>query len=178
MLDLRQNRLIQLGEQVKEQLEQLPALEALANNIEIELTDEGLRIQLLEDSAGMFFETGGSRPSERGAAFLALLGANLTTLDNRIMIEGYTDARPYTRGAPYSNWELSADRANAARRILNAHGLQEYRVAQIRGWADRQLRDASDPLSPRNRRIAITVMLDRPGRDSLRATLGAGVPGQ
>jgi chemotaxis protein MotB len=159
VLDMRRDRLQNMAEDLKKRLEQTPDLSQVRDHIEIELTEDGLRIQLLEDSVGVFFETGRPIPSPKGHAILALLGSQLGKIPNPVLIEGYTDARPYSGDGTYSNWELSADRANNARRILSESGLRPHQVQQIRGWADRQLRVPADPYSPRNRRITITVLL-------------------
>lgn len=173
VIDLRRDRLRQLGDELRHQLREVPEFAGLGDNIEIELTSEGLRIQLLEDSSGVFFESGRAAPSDRGRRILALLGNDLGGLPFPVLVEGYTDARPYAGTGGYTNWELSADRANAARRILTDHGLPDRQITQIRGWADRELREPDDPLSPRNRRIAITVLLPPAPLDSLYA----GQPG-
>jgi chemotaxis protein MotB len=114
----------------------------------------------MEDSTGVFFETGNARPTGAGEHILEILGSELGRLPNKVRIEGHTDARPYRDPNGYGNWELSADRANVARRILTANGLADRQVSEVRGLADRQLRVKDDPLAPANRRIAITVLLD------------------
>jgi len=109
-------------EQLKERLEQgikaRQDLEKLSKQIEITITPEGLRIELLEDRNGTFYELGSPRLSSSGQELLALLAGELKTLPNALLIEGHTDAAQYTSQATYTNWELSADRANAARRLL------------------------------------------------------------
>lgn len=159
VIDLRRDRLRQLGEDLRHRVGEIPELAGLSQNIEIELTSEGLRIQLIEDSSGTFFQSGRALPSEAGNRILALLGRELGRLPNHILIEGHTDARPYSGSGEYTNWELSTDRANAARRIMQQAGLQPAQLAGIRGRADRQLRDPDDPYSPRNRRVTIMVLL-------------------
>jgi chemotaxis protein MotB len=106
----------------------------------------------------VFFQTGSARPSGKGAQVLALLGGELGRLPNKVRIEGHTDARPYSLSSNYTNWELSADRANAARRILTANGVAEDQIVQIRGFADRDLRLPNEPFAASNRRITITVL--------------------
>jgi chemotaxis protein MotB len=182
VIDLRRDRLQHLAETIQQQIREVPALRAIAEHIEIEITDEGLRIQLLEDSAGVFFQTGSATPKEAGAAVLRLLGRELGGMPNGVLIEGHTDARAYSRPDGYSNWELSVDRANAARRILRLGGLNEAQVQQVRGWADRRLRDPSDPLADSNRRVTVTMLLPTaaqlPVTDSLAAGVGAdSIPG-
>ncbi len=158
VIDMRRDRLMTLAKQLQDKL-QAPELAGIKDYVEIQLTEDGLHIQLLEDSTGVFFETGKAVPSDRGRQVLALLGAELGKLPNYVRIEGHTDARPYSGVTNYSNWELSADRANTARRILTASGLAEKQIAQIRGMADRELRVPSEPFAASNRRVTITMML-------------------
>jgi chemotaxis protein MotB len=160
VVELRRDRLMAVAERLKVQLDKVPDLQAVKDQIEITVTDEGLMIQLLEDATGVFFESGRAAPSARGREVLALLGSELRSLPNHLLIEGYTDARPYPGGSAYTNWELSADRANMARRILTETGIAVDRIREIRGHAERNLRDPSDPYSPRNRRVTITVTFD------------------
>jgi len=159
VIDMRRDRLQMMAAHLEKQLDKIPELAAVRQFIEIQLTDDGLRIQLLEDSTGVFFQTGRATPSPRGQEILALLGTELGTLPNMVRIEGYTDARPYAGNGTYTNWELSADRANMARRLLTGHGLAATQVSQIRGLADRDLREPNDPFSAHNRRVTITMLL-------------------
>jgi chemotaxis protein MotB len=159
VLDLRRDRLMNAARRMQQEMEKLPDLTQVKDNIRIQVTSEGLSIELIEDAHGMFFETGSAALSGRGREILGLVGKELGKIEMPVMIDGYTDARPYNGSATYTNWELSADRANMARRILTQNGLAPNQVEQIRGWADRRLADPSDPLSPRNRRVTITVPL-------------------
>src|SRR5580693_5394359 len=120
------------------------------------MTAEGLRIDLLETKRGLFFDTGNPKPTEAGSELLKVLAAELAKLPNKVAIEGHTDSAPYGR-ADYSNWELSADRANAARRILMESGLAEDRISQVRGFADQRLLKKDAPTDPSNRRISVIV---------------------
>lgn len=160
IVEMRRDRLMAVAERLKKSVENIPELEAVKDKIEITVTDEGLQIQLLEDATGVFFETGRAVPSPSGERVLSLLGSEIGTLPNELLIEGYTDARPYAGSSTYSNWELSADRANAARRILTTSGVSPRKIAQIRGHAERSLREPGEPFSARNRRVTITVLLD------------------
>ena len=177
IIDIRIDRLQKISESIREKLGKIPVLDSLKNHLEITMTDEGLRIELLEDSTAQFFESGSAAMSPRGQQLVTVIGTELATDSNLVQLEGHTDARPYAAKNGYSNWELSADRANSARRILNAAGVSGNRVAAIRGMADRNLRYAEAPFDPRNRRISITVMLDRRvgakevSPDSIRAAL-------
>ena len=159
VLELNRNELRQLGDRIRSDLEKTSDWSRLKSQIEIELTQEGLRIQLLEDSAGTFFETGSAKPSERGVALIRFLGSELAVQPNAIVVEGHTDARPYPSTDGYTNWELSADRANAARRILDEGGVKAGQVRQVRGYADTKIRVRSDPLAPSNRRVTILMLL-------------------
>lgn len=164
IVDLHRARLTKVAQSLREKLDNVPGLESVKDKVEIELTAEGLRIQLLEDPEGVFFKTGGSDLSGRGREIMKLLGQELGALPNAVRIEGHTDARPYSGRTSYSNWELSSDRANAARRIMTANGLSDAQIVQIRGLADRDLRTPNDPLSASNRRISIMVMMNERSR--------------
>lgn len=174
--DLRRDRLLQLGDQIRRRILETPEFRDLATHLEIELTDEGLRLSLVEDSSGVFFETGSATPRPAAQAFLVALGAQLATMPNGVHVDGHTDAVPYSTKRLYSNWELSADRANAARRIIVAGGLPEPQVRQVRGHADRDLRYPDQPTAPANRRVTITMLFGEPpvvtpARDTLAATI-------
>lgn len=158
-------------EQLKERLEQgikaKKDLQQLSKQIEITITAEGLRIELLEDKNGTFYEMGSARLSHSGQELLALLAGELKTLPNALLIEGHTDAAQYSTDASYSNWELSADRANAARRLLQQDGVRADQVTQVRGYADQMLRVKSNPYDPSNRRISILVKNDPSGAPAI-----------
>jgi chemotaxis protein MotB len=135
-------------------------LEKLSKQIEITITPEGLRIELLEDKNGTFYEIGSARLSKTGQELLALLAGELKKLPNALLIEGHTDASPYSTDATYTNWELSADRANSARRLMQQDGVRYDQVTQVRGYADQMLRVKANPFDPSNRRISILVKND------------------
>ncbi len=160
IMELRMDRLRMLGQKIRDKLANTPELGELASHIEIQMVDEGLRIQLLEDSAGVFFATGSASPFPPARRLLRLLGHELSGASNDVVIEGHTDARRYALRDRYSNWELSTDRANAARRILLDGGLNEKQVVQVRGYADRRLRTPSEPYDPSNRRVTIVMLVD------------------
>jgi chemotaxis protein MotB len=155
-LTLTQNQLQQIKEKMEQAMKQLPSFKDMQKQVRMTITAEGLRIDLLETKRGMFFENGDPRPTEAGGALLKILSAELSKLPNKIVIEGHTDSTPYGR-PDYSNWELSADRANAARRILMDTGLDPTRISQVRGFADQRLLLKNDPTNPSNRRISIIV---------------------
>ena len=146
-----------LKERLEEEIKGKEELEKLSKQIEITITPEGLRIELLEDKNGTFYELGSARLSDSGQELLALLAGELKTLPNQLLIEGHTDATQYSGDASYTNWELSADRANAARRLLQQAGARGDQVTQVRGYADQLLRVKANPNDPSNRRISILV---------------------
>lgn len=159
-IDVRKDRLQVLGERIRQRLRQQLEFKHLAEHTEIEITGEGLRIQLLEDSSGVFFERGKAVPKPLSGRLLELLGQELGTMPNPVVVDGYTDAVPYANTNGYSNWELSVDRANVARRILVMGGLGASQVQQVRGHADRDLRVPSDPHAASNRRVTITMLFE------------------
>jgi chemotaxis protein MotB len=151
------DQLQQLKERLEAEIKAKKELEKLSKQIEITITPEGLRIELLEDKNGTFYESGSAQLSTRGQELLNLLATELKTLPNNLLIEGHTDATKYSTDANYSNWELSADRANSARRLLQQGGVREDQVTQVRGYADQFLRVKGNPYDPSNRRISILV---------------------
>ena len=155
-LSLSEKQLNEIKEKVQQAMKQIPALKDMQNQIKMTITAEGLRIDLLETKRGLFFENADPRPTAAGAELLKVLATELEKLPNKIVIEGHTDSSPFGR-PDYSNWELSADRANAARRILTDSGLDAGRISQVRGFADQRLLLKNDPTNPSNRRISIIV---------------------
>jgi len=146
-----------LKEKLEQQIKARKDLEKLLKQIEITITPEGLRIELLEDRNGTFYQIGSASLSHSGQELLALLASELKTLPNNLLIEGHTDATQYTDDANYSNWELSADRANSARRLLQQDGVRSDQVTQVRGFADQLPRLKNNPTDPSNRRVTILV---------------------
>jgi len=146
-----------LKEEIEKAILKQTDLTRLSKQIEITVTGEGLKIDLIEDKGGTFFETGSPKLSENGVALLNLLADQLKVLPNRLLIEGHTDAQPYSSDNGYTNWELSADRANSARRLLQQAGVGPNQISQVRGYADQMLRVPANPLDPSNRRISVIV---------------------
>jgi len=146
-----------LKDKLEQEIKARKDLEKLSKQIEITVTSEGLRIELIEGKDGTFYQSGSAALSGSGQELLSLLAAELKTLPNELLIEGHTDATPYSSNADYSNWELSADRANSARRLLQQDGVRSNQVAQVRGYADQFLRVKNNPADPSNRRISILV---------------------
>jgi chemotaxis protein MotB len=146
-----------LKEQLQKAVRKLNDFDKLKNQIQMTVTGEGLRIELLESASGTFFESGSSQPNQDGKELLILLAAELGKLPNKLSIEGHTDSKPYVGMRGYGNWELSADRANAARRLMQQNGARQDQVSQVRGYADQRLRNIKDALDPSNRRISVIV---------------------
>jgi len=146
-----------LKEKLEEEIRAKKELEKLSKQIEITITPEGLRIELLEGKNGTFYQSGSAKLSDSGQELLALLAGELKTLPNNLLIEGHTDSTQYSTDNAYSNWELSADRANSARRLMQQDGVRLDQVTQVRGYADQMLRVKDNPEDPSNRRISILV---------------------
>ena len=155
--DQNAKKLEELKQKLEAEIKAKKELEKLSKQIEITITPEGLRIELIEGKNGTFYQSGSAQLSPNGQELLALLAAELKTLPNQLLIEGHTDAAQYSTDTNYSNWELSADRANSARRLLQQNGVRADQVTQVRGFADQMLRVKSNPYDPSNRRITILV---------------------
>lgn len=153
----KREQMEKLKEKLEQEIKAKKDLEKLSKQIEITVTSEGLRIELLEDKNGTFYQSGSAQLSTQGQELLALLAGELKTLPNNLLIEGHTDAAKYSSDTSYSNWELSADRANSARRLMQADGVRDDQVTQVRGYADQLLRVKDNPYDPSNRRISILV---------------------
>jgi len=147
----------QLKEQLQKAIKEVPKFDKLKNQIDMTVTNEGLRIELTETEAGTFFDSGSPKISADGGGMLVLLAQELGKLPNKLALEGHTDSKPYAEGSNYGNWELSSDRANAARRLMQHEGIRADQITQVRGFADQRLRNPGDPLDPSNRRISLIV---------------------
>jgi chemotaxis protein MotB len=156
-VSLKKDDMPKLKEKIEQALKQMPQIQALKNQVRLTVTGEGLRIELLETADGMFFESGSAEPTKSCREVLALLAKQLGMLPNKMLIEGHTDAQPFNGDRTYTNWELSADRANAARRLMQNGGLRPDQVAQVRGFADQDLFLPNDPGNASNRRVSVIV---------------------
>jgi chemotaxis protein MotB len=154
---LEKQDLSKLKDELQNSIQKMNDLDKLKKNIEMTVTAEGLRIELLESEKGTFFDSGSSALNKSGTEMLQLLAVELAKVPNRVSIEGHTDAKPFIGKGNYSNWELSSDRANAARRLMQQAGLRTDQVSQVRGFADQRLRNVKDSLDPSNRRVSIIV---------------------
>ena len=161
-------RLEQLKQKVEEALAASPKLAAMKSQIRLDMTRDGLRIQIVDEQNRAMFDSGSAVVKPYMRELLREIGAVLAEVPNKLTLEGHTDASPFGAGERgYSNWELSSDRANASRREINAGGLPEDRVLLVQGLASSVLFELSAPDSPVNRRISIIVM-NREAEDRLR----------
>ena len=166
----------QLKEQLQKAIKEVPHFEKFKNHIDMTVTNEGLRIELTESEKGTFFDSGSAKMSEDGEELLHALAAELGKLPNTLAMEGHTDSKQYTAGRNYGNWELSSDRANAARRLMQGAGIRSDQVTQVRGFADQRLRKKDDPLDASNRRISLIVQyLDKNTSTADEKTAGAAI---
>jgi len=168
-----------LKEQIQKAIKEQNNLQKLAKQIEITITPEGLRIELIEDKSGTFFQSGSAKLSESGQELLNMLAGQLKPLPNKLLLEGHTDAQPYSSDNGYTNWELSADRANSARRLLQSDGVGKDQISQVRGYADQMLRVKNDPMDPTNRRISLIVQwVEAPLAPAPKSEGGKGAEGK
>ncbi len=166
-----------LKNQLEQALKRSPEFEKLKDYVQMSVTGEGLRVELLESEKGMFFESGRPVPTDTGRELLVRLAEQLRALPNDLLIEGHTDSKPFGGRPDYSNWELSSDRANAARRILESAGLRPGQVIQVRGFADHNPRDRDHPEAASNRRISVIVRYQSiPSNDADGAGSGDAAP--
>jgi chemotaxis protein MotB len=144
------------GKKIGDAIAATPEFNKFKDKIQIEVTKDGLRIELVENSTGLFFDIGSARIKPETVQLLKLVAKEVGRLPNSIIIEGYTDARPYVT-PDYSNWELSTDRANMARKVLEENGVRKDQVVGVKGFADRNLKIPDKPLDFANRRVSILV---------------------
>ncbi|MGQ9819979.1 MAG: OmpA family protein [Candidatus Kapaibacteriales bacterium] len=140
-----------------ESLAKNPNLKELINSIKFELTKEGLRIELIESQENVFFEVGSAKLKPEAKELLATLAKEIGRLPNFVEVEGHTDSRRYSKQSIYTNWELSADRANAARRVLEENGLWQGQIVKVAGFADKKLKNPENPFDFSNRRTSILI---------------------
>jgi chemotaxis protein MotB len=150
-----QNMLEKAGKEIADAIEKKPELKEISKNIEIEITNEGLRIQLIEAGDTAFFDSGSAHLTPKGVEAVAAIAKVVGNLNMDLAVEGHTDSHPLNKNG-YTNWELSADRANSARRLLETSGVMPAHIKEVRGYADTKPRypNAGDP---KNRRVSIIV---------------------
>lgn len=150
----------ELRRRLQAKIEKNPELEKYKDQIIMEITDDGLQIQIVDKDSRPMFDSGSDEIKPHMRNILEALGKTISHVPNNISVSGHTDAAAFTERRDYSNWELSAERANAARRTLQKSGISEAKIAQVVGLASSVLFDKDDPLNPINRRISILVLKD------------------
>jgi chemotaxis protein MotB len=153
---------------LEQKIEENDALRELKEQLKIDITPNGLQVQILDDRKRPMFDSGVDIPKEYAANLLREVGSVLANASNKISIAGHTDSSGYHASSQYTNWELSADRANAARRLLLKGGVDSNRIAQAVGMADTIPFDKENPYNPRNRRISI-IVLNKEAEERLRS---------
>lgn len=160
--------------ELQQAIEGIPELQDLANNLIVDQTPEGLRIQIIDQAGNSMFPLGSAKMYDKTYNLLAKVSEVVKKLPNKISIRGHTDSVKYSPNAEYNNWDLSADRANASRRALEVAGLDPTRIYNVVGKADKEHLFPDDPTSPQNRRISIVLLRDNVLRSGMEAT---GKPG-
>ncbi|RFB68803.1 MULTISPECIES: flagellar motor protein MotB [unclassified Herbaspirillum] len=152
-------RLDELKKRIETAIDSSPTLKQFKNQLLIDITSEGLRIQIVDEKNRPMFALASAQLQPYTREILREIGKTLNDVPNKISLSGHTDATPYSSGEKgYSNWELSADRANASRRELISGGMDESKVLRVVGLSSAVLLDKEDPFNPINRRISIIVM--------------------
>ncbi|PKP77603.1 MAG: motility protein MotB [Alphaproteobacteria bacterium HGW-Alphaproteobacteria-3] len=150
------------AESIRQSMRENPALAELSRNVIVDQTPEGLRIQIVDQDGRSMFPAGLAEPYERTRQLLDEVAKVLVRLPNRVSISGHTDANPLAGRPGYSNWELTADRANATRRILEQGGLSHDRIYQVVGKADSEPLFPEDPYMAANRRLSVVLLREAP----------------
>ena len=171
-----QKQLEQIQQDIKKAIQEDPGLKELEKNLKIDKTEDGIRIQLLDQEKISMFPSGSAAMNPRSKELLEKVAEVVKTLPNKIEISGHTDAKPYAGGDNYTNWELSADRANASRRVLVGAGISPDRLTMIKGRADTDPFVKADPFDPQNRRISIVLLREQKAASDSGALMPASVP--
>lgn len=167
---------------IENMIQARPEFKKLKDSIDVHLVDEGLRIDLIDGQENLFFDSGSAKVKAATERLLREISVRLSQLSNKLIIEGHTDKRPLSTRAGYTNWELSADRANAARTLMEGDGLRPGQVDQVRGYAATHPRN-KDPYHYSNRRVSIIVMFKQTspkdqiavGQENVSTAIDAGV---
>ena len=152
----------QAAARLRQALQDMPDLTELSKHVLVDQTPEGMRIQLIDQDGRSMFPAGAAEPSERVKTLLQQVAKIINTLPNRISISGHTDGATFSGPSGYSNWELSAARANASRRLLEEAGVAEDRIAQVAGKAGSEPLYPDNPVASANRRISIVLLREAP----------------
>jgi chemotaxis protein MotB len=156
-LEIQRQQMEKMGSEILKKIIETPQLKDISSQVRFELVKEGMRIELLEKSEAFFFDVGTTEIKPEAAAILAIIAQQIGQMPNKLVLEGHTDGRPYSRPDGYTNFELSAERANSARRILVKNGVDAKQIDEVRGYADTRLRDPANPFNITNRRISVLV---------------------
>ncbi len=148
-------------EAIKQALNDSAELSDLSQNLLMDMTSEGMRIQIIDQEGGSLFHSGSAQMAERTRMLLGQIAQVISRLPNDVSITGHTDATPFGNGK-YTNWELSTDRALASRRALIAAGVDEKKISRVVGRADQEPLIEEDPFLPENRRISIILLRGAP----------------
>lgn len=170
---LEQRQMQELFQDLQEQIERSETLQEFKDQLLIDITDEGLRIQIVDRSQRPMFDSGRAQLKYYSQDILFELAKPLGAVPNKLSITGHTDATPFSGRPGYTNWELSADRANTARRALVAGGVRSQQIARVVGLSDSVLFDQDDPTAPVNRRISI-IVLNKKAMDDITHDAGRG----
>ncbi len=162
LVEKEKERFEKAAEKLRQAIEASPDLRELKDQLRIDQTPEGLRIQIIDKLNSSMFASGSAKPNPAARKLLARIGQAIVNMPNDVSIKGHTDAIPYSSDSGYTNWELSADRANASRRVLLDAGLQPERLAEVVGRADQDLLLPEDPTNPKNRRISVILLREQP----------------
>ena len=168
---LEQRRMEELFQELKEQIKQDATLQEFKDQLLLDITDEGLRIQIVDRSGRPMFDSGRAELKYYSQDILFELAKTLGSVNNKLSITGHTDSTPFGGRPGYTNWELSADRANTARRALVAGGVRQQQIARVVGLSDSVLFDKEDPNAPVNRRISI-IVLNKKTVDNIQSSAG------
>ena len=157
-LSIHKDDMNKLKAKLEQAIKDSTSLQKIKEHVIFTVTGEGLRVELLEGEVSTFFESANSHPTDFGKELLKKLAEEIGKLPNRGTMEDLPDSVPFPGGAEYTNWELSSDRANAARRWMQENGMREDQVTQVRGFADQSPRDPDHPDGATNRRVTLVIM--------------------
>jgi chemotaxis protein MotB len=146
------------AEAIRNAIDKLPSFGRYRDQIEMSVTQEGLRINLLESQETPLFRRGSVEPNDEALSIIKAIGRQILELEKSVVIEGHTDSTPFGSRSGKTNWELSTGRAHTARRVFEAAGVPKKKILEVRGFADRQPYNPLDPEDSRNRRVSITLL--------------------
>jgi chemotaxis protein MotB len=176
-LPIHKDDLPNLRKKLEQAMRKVEDFTRIHQQVQIMITPEGLRIELMETKGGFFFQNGSPVATDHGKEILSAIAKEIAKVPNHVLIEGYTDAAPYSSTKDYSNWELSVDRANSARRLMEEAGVHPEQINYVRGFADRRLKNPANPLDPTNRRVSLIIQyqdVKQPPGDSADPTSKTG----